>query len=249
MDSASRPTSGAKGEVRLFSRTAGRDQCPVPRARRTALPLAVREVPAILEGECVPIDPDTDEIRPFQEVSRRRGRKHDLDRLQQEVPVCLFLFDVLLSDGKVVYDRPFPERRRLLEQMLRPSERVRVADQRLVHSVDEATAFFDEALAGGGEGIVAKSLQEGSGYRAGARGFWWIKYKRDYTAGLSDSIDGVVVGGFHGRGRRAGRFGAYLLAVYNPRPGPFRILLQGGERVRRCGAGRDAQTTSELPRF
>ncbi|MGP8071888.1 MAG: ATP-dependent DNA ligase [Thermoplasmata archaeon] len=231
---------GAKGEVRLFSRRLEEISAQFPELR-TALPLAVREVPAILEGECVPIDPDTDEIRPFQEVSRRRGRKHDLDRLQQEVPVCLFLFDVLLSDGKVVYDRPFPERRRLLERMLRPSERVRVADQRLVHSVDEATAFFDEALAGGAEGIVAKSLQEGSGYRAGARGFWWIKYKRDYTAGLSDSIDGVVVGGFHGRGRRAGRFGAYLLAVYNPDRDRF-------ESFCKVGSGFDDAALAEMPK-
>ncbi|HLM90607.1 MAG TPA: ATP-dependent DNA ligase [Thermoplasmata archaeon] len=230
---------GEHGEVRLFSRRLEEISAQFPELR-TALPAAVRSVPAILEGECVPIDPDTDEIRPFQEVSRRRGRKHDLERLQQEVPVCLFLFDVLLADGKVVYDRPFPDRRKLLTEMLRPSERVRVADQRVVHSVEEATAFFEEALAGGAEGVVAKSLQPGSGYRAGARGFWWIKYKRDYTAGLSDSIDGVVVGGFHGRGRRAGRFGAYLLAVYNPDQDRF-------ESFCKVGSGFDDAALAEMP--
>ena len=230
---------GAHGEVRLFSRRLEEISAQFPELR-SALPEAVGSVPAILEGECVPIDPDTDEIRPFQEVSRRRGRKHDLDRLQQEVPVCLFLFDVLLSNGEVVYDRPFPERRKILEGMIRPSERVRVADQRIVHTPDQATAFFDEALAGGAEGVVAKSLQPGSGYRAGARGFWWIRYKRDYTAGLSDSIDGVIVGGFHGRGRRAGRFGAYLLAVYNPDQERF-------ESFCKVGSGFDDAALAEMP--
>ena len=63
------------------------------------LPTAFPHRPVIVEGECVPIDPQTEEIRPFQEVSRRRGRKYDLERMQEEVPVCLFLFDLLLDPG------------------------------------------------------------------------------------------------------------------------------------------------------
>lgn len=227
------------GSVRLFSRRLEEISGQFPDLR-SALPAAVARLPAILEGECVPIDPNTDEIRPFQEVSRRRGRKHDLDRLQEEVPVCLFVFDILLSGGTPVYELPFPERRRLLEADLRSAERVRLADQRIVHTVEEATQFFEVALAAGAEGVVAKSLAAGSGYRAGARGFWWIKYKRDYTAGLSDSIDGVVVGGFHGRGRRAGRFGAYLLAVYNPGRDRF-------ESFCKVGSGFDDAQLAEMP--
>jgi len=225
--------------VRLFSRRLEEISGQFPDLR-AALPAAVASLPAILEGECVPIDPDTDEIRPFQEVSRRRGRKHDLERLQEEVPVCLFVFDILLDAGTPVYERAFPERRRLLEAALRPSERVRLADQRVVRSAEEATDFFEVALAAGAEGVVAKSLAAGSGYRAGARGFWWIKYKRDYTAGLSDSIDGVVVGGFHGRGRRAGRYGAYLLAVYNPGRDRF-------ESFCKVGSGFDDVQLAEMP--
>ncbi len=228
------------GSVRLFSRRLEEISAQFPELRR-ALPAAVGRRPAILEGECVPIDPETDEIRPFQEVSRRRGRKHDLDVAQEEVPVCLFAFDLLLLGGEPVLHRPFPERRRLLAEALRPGEKVRLADQRIVRSLEEATEFFELALAEGAEGVVAKSLAEGSGYRAGARGFWWIKYKRDYTAGLSDSIDGVVVGGFHGRGRRAGRFGAYLLAVYDPARDRFETFCK-------VGSGFDDAALAELPK-
>jgi DNA ligase 1 len=227
------------GSVRLFSRRLEEISGQFPDLR-SVLPTSVADLPAILEGECVPIDPDTDEIRPFQEVSRRRGRKHDLERVQAEVPVCLFVFDLLLVGGTPVFDRPFPERRRRLAATLRPNERVRLADQRVVHTVEEAMGFFDLALAAGAEGVVAKSLAAGSGYRAGARGFWWIKYKRDYTAGLSDSIDGVVVGGFHGRGRRAGRYGAYLLAVYNPGQDRF-------ESFCKVGSGFDDAQLAEMP--
>jgi len=227
------------GPVRLFSRRLEEISAQFPELVEE-LPKAVRSVPAILEGECVPIDPDTDEIQPFQQVSRRRGRKHDLDRVRDEVPVCLFAFDVFLLGGTAVYERAFPERRALLEKALSPTERVRLAVQQVVSNVEEAQTFFDEAIAAGGEGVMAKSLAEGSGYRAGARGFWWIKYKREYATGLSDSIDGVVVGAFQGRGRRAGRYGAFLLAVYDPKTDRF-------ESFCKVGSGFDDAQLAEMP--
>jgi DNA ligase 1 len=230
----------ADGAVRLFSRRLEEIGAQFPDLVAD-LPKSIRSVPAIVEGECVSIDPDTDEIQPFQEVSRRRGRKHDLARLQAEVPVCLFLFDILLADGVPVYADDFPERRRRLEAAVRPTERVRLATQRIVSDVEAATEFLEEAVAAGGEGVMAKSLKAGSSYRAGARGYWWIKYKRDYTEGLTDSIDGVVVGAFAGRGRRAGLFGAFLLAVYDPKRGQF-------ESFCKVGSGFDDARLAEMPK-
>ncbi len=227
------------GTVRLFSRRLEETSAQFPELVEE-LPRAVSSLPAIVEGECVPIDPETDEIQPFQEVSRRRGRKHDLEKARAEIPVCLFLFDVLLADGQPVYQMDFRDRRTLLETIVHPNERVRLATQRIVSSVDEATAFLDEAVAAGGEGLMAKSVAAGSGYRAGARGYWWIKYKRDYTVGLTDSIDGVVVGAFQGRGRRAGRFGAFLLAVYDPKKDRF-------ESFCKVGSGFDDAALADMP--
>jgi len=228
------------GAVRLFSRRLEEIGAQFPELIAD-LPTAVGRRPAIVEGECVPVDSDTGEIQPFQLVSKRRGRKHDLDRARAEIPVCLFLFDVLMAAGKPTYAEPFPDRRKLLESMVRPNEHVALAAQRVVTTVDEATAFLDEAISAGGEGVMAKSVKEGSAYRAGARGYWWIKYKRDYTVGLSDSIDGVVVGAFHGRGRRAGRFGAFLLAVYNPKRDRFETFCK-------VGSGFDDAQLAEMPR-
>ncbi|MGD0256359.1 MAG: ATP-dependent DNA ligase [Thermoplasmata archaeon] len=228
------------GTVRLFSRRLEETSAQFPELVGD-LPKAIASLPAIVEGECVPIDPETDEIQPFQEVSRRRGRKHDLEKAQSEIPVCLFLFDVLLAGGTPVWERDFPERRALLGSILHPTERVRLASQRVVTSVEDATTFLEEAIAAGGEGLMAKSVAPGSAYHAGARGFWWIKYKRDYTVGLTDSVDGVIVGGFHGRGRRAGHFGAYLLAVYDPKRDRF-------ESFCKVGSGFDDAALAEMPR-
>ncbi|HZY69991.1 MAG TPA: ATP-dependent DNA ligase [Thermoplasmata archaeon] len=229
----------AKGAVTLFSRRLENISAQFPELL-AELPKAVRHRPAILEGECVPIDPETEEIRPFQEVSRRRGRKHDLDKVQSEIPVSLFLFDMLLNGGTAILDRPFPERRKALVDGVRPTERVRVAGQTIVDSPEEAQHEFDAAIAAGCEGIMGKSVADGSLYRAGARGFWWIKYKRDYTQALADTIDGVVVGAFFGRGRRAGGYGALLLAAYDPKEDRY-------ESFCKVGGGFDDATVALLP--
>ena len=230
----------AHGPVKLFSRRLEQISAQFPELVQ-AIPTSIRRRPVIVEGECVPFDPETDELRPFQEVSRRRGRKYDLERLQEEVPVRLFLFDVLLEGTTTTVDEPFPARRTRLEGLVEDSEHVRLANQKIVTSLPEAERFFDEAIAAGCEGIMAKSLADGSTYRAGARGFWWIKYKREYTHALADSIDGVVVGAFYGHGRRGGRYGALLLAVYNPDQDRFETFCK-------VGSGFDDATLEALPR-
>ncbi|MCI4344664.1 MAG: ATP-dependent DNA ligase [Thermoplasmata archaeon] len=228
-----------RGEVKLFSRRLENISAQFPELVEE-LPRAIRHKPAIVEGECVPIDPATDEILPFQEVSRRRGRKHDLDKVQSEIPVCVFLFDVLMADGAPVMAEPFPKRRSELERIVAPTERIRLAQQTIVHDVEAAQRCFDAAIADGSEGVMAKSIAAGSAYRAGARGFWWIKYKRDYTQTLGDSIDGVVVGAFYGRGRRAGGYGALLLATYDPKEDRY-------ESFCKVGGGFDDATVAALP--
>jgi DNA ligase-1 len=96
--------------------------------------------------------------------------------------------------------------------------------------VKEFEEFFEEAIADGCEGIVCKAIGEDSVYQAGARGWLWIKYKRDYRSEMNDTVDLVVVGAFHGRGKRVGTYGALLLAAYNPKTDTF-------ETVTKCGTG------------
>jgi DNA ligase-1 len=230
----------SEGSPTLFSRRLENITAQFPELVR-ALPEAIRHRPAIVEGECVAVDLDTDELEPFQEISRRRGRKYDLERMEAEVPVRLFLFDVLLEGKEELLAKDFPERRARLEKLVGKSDRVRTATQRVVEDVPGATEFFDFAISEGCEGVMAKSLAAGSGYRAGARGFWWIKYKREYSHALADTIDGVVVGGFHGRGRRAGTYGALLMAVYDRELDRF-------ESFCKVGSGFDDATLAELPK-
>ncbi len=201
---------------------------------------AFKEEKGIVEGECVPVDSTTGEFLPFQVISRRRGRKHGLDDAIEEFPVKLVLFDVLLSGDREMIDLPFPERRKELERVVEPNERIDISTMLITDNPDEAQRFFMEALASGCEGLMAKSLSEDSGYRAGNRGWIWIKYKKEYRSEMVDTVDLVVVGAFAGRGRRADTYGALLMASYNPEENRF-------ETVCKLGSGFDDTHLSLLP--
>src|SRR5439155_25506958 len=99
-------------------------------------------------------------------------------------------------------------------------------------------AFLDKAIQTGCEGLMAKALD--STYDAGARGFKWIKFKKEYSAALSDTIDLVVVGAFAGRGKRAGTYGALLMAAYDEEADVFRTTCK-------LGTGFDDETLRHLP--
>src|SRR5216684_2689856 len=199
---------------------------------------AIKGREAIVEGEAVPVDPNTGEFLPFQEVSRRRGRKTDLERMAKEFPVTLFTFDCLLRGDEDLTAHPYRERRKALESILQPNDVIRWATVRITDSAKEAESFFDEALQAGCEGLMAKSLE--STYDAGARGYQWIKFKKEYSAALNDTIDLVVVGAFAGRGKRAGTYGALLMAAYDKTADVFRTVCK-------LGTGFDDATLRSLP--
>jgi DNA ligase-1 len=199
---------------------------------------AIKGREAIVEGEAVPVDPNTGEFLPFQEVSRRRGRKTDLERMAKEFPVTLFTFDCLLRGTEDLTSQPYRERRKALESILQPDEHIRWSTVRISDSVKEAESFFDEALQAGCEGLMAKALE--STYDAGARGFQWIKFKKEYSAAMSDTIDLAIVGAFAGRGKRAGTYGALLMAAYDEKADMFRTTCK-------LGTGFDDETLRQLP--
>jgi len=92
----------------------------------------------------------------------------------------------------------------------------------------------------GCEGAIVKSVSPESVYKAGARGWLWIKYKRSYVSKMVDTVDLVVVGAFYGRGRRRGKFGALLMAAYNPEEDVF-------ESVCKVGSGFTDEDLAKLP--
>ncbi len=229
----------SRNVVHLFSRRLENitEQFPDV-AKHLQANLRARE--AIMEAECVAVDPNTGELYPFQMISQRRGRKYDIEAKTEEIPVAIFLFDALLVDGKDLTLLPYLERRRRLAEAIAESENVKLAQQLVTDSAEELETFLDTAVSSGCEGLVVKSISDQSIYQAGARGWLWIKYKRSYKAAVMDTFDLVPVGAFQGRGKRAGSYGALLMATYNPKAEAF-------ETICKLGSGFTDEDLASLP--
>ncbi|MHB0870272.1 MAG: ATP-dependent DNA ligase [Chloroflexota bacterium] len=194
---------------------------------------------AILEAEAVAMNPETGELRPFQELMHRR-RRYGIQKAVAEYPVVLYAFDLIYRDGRDLTSLPFPERRLALEAVIATSTTLQPIPARVVDSQEGLEGFFQEAIEAGCEGLVCKSLKPDSVYEAGNRGWNWIKYKREYVSEMTDTVDLVVVGALHGRGKRGGGYGALLLSVYDPETDSF-------PTVTKCGTGFTDRDLAELP--
>jgi DNA ligase-1 len=135
---------------------------------------------------------------------------------------------------------PYPQRRAALAEAITVSDRLRLTTATEIDTPAALDAAFEQAVTDGCEGLVCKAVGPDAIYQAGARGWLWIKLKRDYRTELSDTVDLVVVGAFAGRGRRAGVYGALLLAAYDPAADLFRT-------VSKCGTGFTDADLAALP--
>lgn len=169
----------------------------------------------IVEGEILAIDPKTKSPLPFQVLSQRIHRKYEIDKMVREIPVQVNLFDVVYVDGKVLFNEPFLERRKVLEKIVKVEEgRFQLAKQIITNDLQELEAFYQEALNAKQEGIFLKVLN--SPYMFGRRVGGWYKIKP-----IMETLDLVIVGASWGTGKRAGWLGSFVLACRDEVTGKF----------------------------
>jgi DNA ligase-1 len=214
----------SREKVELFSRRLEKITSHYP-----DLAAAVRSIKSevILEGEVVAINTETGEYLPFQELMHRR-RKHGVEEAMENYPVVMNFFDVLYFDGQSTTELAYLERRKLLKKMIDrvKDSKVRLIEQTIAKKSEEIDRFMATAILNGCEGVMIKQIS--STYRAGARGYAWVKLKREYRSDLADTLDLVIVGALHGRGRRAGMYGALLLAAYDEKADMFQSVSKVG---------------------
>lgn len=193
----------------------------------------------ILDGEVVPTDKKGN-LLPFQILMQRR-RKHNVQEYQKEIPVKYFVFDILKKENTSLLKMPFLQRRKELKKAVKPTKNIQLAKQIKTRDIKKVKKFFDKTIKEKKEGIIVKSGDKNSIYRAGSRGWLWIKWKKDYVKGLYDSLDLVIVGAYKGRGKRAGMYGALLCAAYNKKTKTY-------ETVCKLGTGLKDKDLKELPK-
>jgi DNA ligase-1 len=180
---------------------------------------------AIIEGEALCYNDATGEFLPFQETIKRK-RKHGIEEMAAELPLKLFVFDVLY-DGEDLTDLPYRERRERLEKIVKDGDVIQLSDKIYADSPEKFNQYFNQCIESGLEGVVAKDIR--APYVAGARKFAWIKLKRSYKGELQDTVDLAIVGYYKGRGARAEfGIGALLGAVYDPEEGIFKTVAKVG---------------------
>jgi bifunctional non-homologous end joining protein LigD len=152
----------------------------------------------IVDGEVVAFDGDQTR---FSRLQRRLGVRDPGPALRAEVPVYMYVFDVLWADGLDVRPLPLRERKRLLHGLLSFRDPLRFTE----HRDTDGEAYWREACGKGWEGIVAKRAD--SRYRPG-RTRDWLKFK-------CENEQEFVIGGYTDpRGSRTG-FGALLLGYHD----------------------------------
>ncbi len=213
-------------DVKLFSRNLENTTNAFP----DIVEAARKEIKAksvILEGEALAYNPETEEFLPFQETTKRR-RKYQVEEMAIKLPLVLFAFDILYLNGEDITAKPYSERRKLLAQTIGADEgRLRLAEERVLHSVEDITKFFNEAISDGLEGLMLKKLN--SPYIAGGRGFHWIKFKRSQAGELNDTVDVVLLGVFSGKGKRTEfGVGGLLVGVYDAKKDEFASISRLG---------------------
>jgi len=100
----------------------------------------------------------------------------------------------------------FLKRREILHTRFMPIQNkfifAEFRDCKIVEDIDE---YLAESVASGCEGLMVKTLEHNSTYEPDKRTFKWLKVKKDYLASAGgDSVDAVIVGAFHGVGKRKG---------------------------------------------
>ncbi len=194
-------------KVRIYSRRLENVTTSLPEIVKAAQK-QIRAESAILDGEAVALSHDG-RPRAFQEILKRFRRKYNVGKLAAEIPLSLFLFDLIYLDGRSLIDLPLMERRRLLAEIADPNL---LANQALSDKVEEAEEIYKKALDAGHEGIMLKNPS--SVYSPGKRGKNWLKVKP-----VMETLDLVVIGAKWGEGRRATFLGSYRLACHDPETG------------------------------
>jgi DNA ligase-1 len=197
-------------EVRIFTRGLNEVTAAIPEIVAAARALPAQQL--VLDGEAITFSP-AGRPNAFQTTMRRFGRKLDVARLQQTLPIRAFYFDCLRLDDTSLAERPTQERWAALAGIVPEAQLV---PRLITRSCDAATAFYDAALAQGHEGLMAKSLA--APYEAGNRGASWLKIKRAHT------LDLVVLAAEWGHGRRQGKLSNLHLGALDAATGQYVML-------------------------
>jgi DNA ligase 1 len=194
----------------------------------------------IIEAEIIPFSKEGKHLG-FHTLMQRK-RKTEIEKYAKKIPVKLFCFELLYMDGESYLKETYPNRITTLKKCIKGATHLQLTQRIETNELKDMQSFFTKMLKSGYEGLIAKSQNEDSFYKAGARAWQWIKWKKDYEQDLVDSFDLVIIGAFVGKGKRKGSYGSLLCATYNSKKDVF-------ESVTKLGTGLTDKDLTSLPKL
>mmetsp|Transcript_20739 Transcript_20739/g.33804 ORF Transcript_20739/g.33804 Transcript_20739/m.33804 type:complete len:408 (+) Transcript_20739:974-2197(+) len=182
----------------------------------------------IMDTESVAYDVEKQTLLPFQILSTRSRKDVAAGDVKVKVMVCAF--DLLYLNGRPLLETSLTERRALLKKHFTPVEnKFCFATSFDGKDVEEITAFLEQSVKDKCEGLMVKTLDGAeSFYQPAKRSLNWLKLKKDYMNNLADSLDLVPIGAYHGKGKRTGTYGAYILASWDEEQEEFQSITKIG---------------------
>jgi DNA ligase-1 len=166
---------------------------------------AIRAKECVVEGETLVINKKTGKPMPFQKLSQRIQRKHDIEKMIKEIPIRIEMFEITYLNGRSFFKKELKKRWKILKKIINPIKgKFELADHIETKDPKKANQFFKKSLKEGHEGLIAKNLD--AVYQPGRRvGYWW-KVKA-----AAESLDLAIIGATHGTGKRAGSLSSFIL--------------------------------------
>ncbi len=196
------------GEVKLFTRRLEEVTRQFPEIKER-VENNVKGKDFIIDGEIIGVDKKTNNFLPFQKISQRIKRKHEIERMVKELPVVIKIFDIMEHDGNNFLKIPFEKRREKLVKIVNEiKDQITLAEQKIVSTVSDAEKFFEESLLKGNEGAMMKGLT--APYKPGSRVGYGVKIKS-----VMETLDLVIVGAEWGKGKRGNWLSSFTLACQN----------------------------------
>ncbi|KAL2536283.1 DNA ligase 1 [Forsythia ovata] len=216
------------GLVEIYSRNAERNTGKFPDVVAAVTRLKKPSVTSfVLDCELVAYDRDKQKILPFQVLSTRARKNVVMSEIK--VNVCIFAFDILYLNGQQLLQEQLDVRREhLYKSFEEECSYLQFATAITSNDLEEIQKFLEDSVDSSCEGLIIKTLNKDATYEPSKRSHNWLKLKKDYMDSIGDSLDLVPIGAFHGRGKRTGVYGAFLLACYDSTKEEFQSICKIG---------------------